>query len=264
TYITNFLLQIMTSYQKIIIFCLFISFSLSNYAQDTISNLEDSISQNIYSDPNKAIGYLHKYIKLNEQNNNIRNVIIANATLAAAHEVMYEIDSTLFYHYKNLSIVQKPKDIIQTKYSIARVLEGENRYKEALRLYYQVLELAKNNNEIETINTVKMSIATLKDATGKSNAALKSIKADYLKKITNKDLDVRFTRNTLIEAYIKNENFEEALHYIEIELKEAIKENDCEFIYYMNFLKLKIHILLNEFELAKKDSQNALKCAIQL
>jgi len=241
-----------------------VSFIGTAQEKDLISSLEDSISKNIYSNPDKAILFLHRYVKLNEKSNNLQKIILANSALAAAHEVSNEIDSTLYYHYKNLSIVQKPIDIVNTKYSIARVLEQEERYKESLRLYHQILELADSNNLEEAKNNIKLSIEALKGKIGESNDNLELIKKDYVSRVNNKDLNLRFVRKTLIEAFIKNQNYEEALSLIDVGVNEANQDNDCEFIYYMNVLRSNIHIQRNELAIAFEDSKLALKCAVQL
>ena len=249
---------------KIVLLSFFVSFLSGAQEEDITNNLKDSIRINIYSNPNKAIKFLHQYVKISEKNNNTPNVIKANSALAAAHEVSNEIDSTLYYHYKNLSIVQEPIDIVNTKYSIARVFEQQDRYKEALRSYQQALDLANTNNLEEASNNIIISIETLKNKIGQSKNDLELLKSDYSSKLNSRDLNLRFTRKTLIEAYIKNENYEEASTLLDVGLKEAEEDGDCEFIYYMNSLKSIIHIQRGELSLALKDCKYALDCAIDL
>lgn len=249
---------------KVVLLFFFVSFFSRAQQQNITSSLEDSIKSNIYSNPNKAIRFLHQYLKINETNNDVNNIILANSTLAAAHEVINEIDSTLYYHYKNLSIVQMPVDIVNTKYSIARVLEQQDKSREALRLYYQALELAKKNNLVDAIRNVEISIETLKVKLGKSKDGLDVLRKDYESKVATEDSNLRFTRKTLIEAYIKSENYEEASALIKVGIDDAERFEDCEFIYYMNMLKSNIHILKNELSHAYDDCKQALNCAIQL
>lgn len=259
----------MNTSHKIITIVAFLCFSIKGFTQDIIRNLEDSIQSNIYNKPQKAIELLHEYVKLNEKDNNLEKLILANSALAAAYEVMNELDSTLYYHYKNLSIVKKPIDIIQTKHSIARILDEESRYKESLRLYYQVLELTEENNEKDIASRVKISIESLKNKISKSNDAILLIKKDYerlLNKVDDDDDDsnIRFTRKILIEAYIKNKNFDKALVLIDVGLEDAKDSNDCEFLYYMYFLRSKIRILNNQLKLANTDCEKALECSTKL
>lgn len=247
-----------------ILLCFLFSTFISSQSEESIIKLQDSIKDNIYSNPTKAIYFLHKYLKLNEKSNSIDNIILANSALAAAHEVKNQIDSTLYYHYKNLSIVQKPLDLINTKHSIARVLESSGKYKQALRLYYQILELAKKNNFEEKLSTVKISIQSLKNKIGESKDAISLLREDYENKLINDDSNLRFTRKRLIEAYIKDEAYNEALNLINIGGHEAKISEDCEFVYYMNILKSKIEIILNQLDAAKISSNQALLCAKQI
>lgn len=239
-------------------------FSVQTFSQQDKKALEDSIKNNLYSNPNKALNYLHKYLKISESENNIKAIIISNASIAAAHEIMNQTDSTLFYHYKNLSIAEKTKDIIQTKHSIARVLENKERFRESLRLYYQTLDLAEKEKDSLSIKTIEAYIRSLKLRISKSNIALEELRKDYNNKILIGDVNLRFIRKTLIEAYIKTEKLIEAEELITVGLTEAKAKNDCEFIYHMNFLKSKIDIFNNKLESAKNATQTALQCAIKL
>ncbi|WP_299250547.1 AraC family transcriptional regulator [uncultured Lacinutrix sp.] len=250
---------------KLLIILFIVSlFSIQSFSQQDKKILEDSIRNNIYSNPDKALNYLHKYLNILESENNIENIIITNASIAAAHEIMNQTDSTLFYHYKNLSIAEKPKDIIQTKHSIARILENKERFRESLRLYQQTLDLAEKNKDSKSIETVEAYIRSLKLKISKSNNALEELKTDYNNKILLGDFNLRFIRKTLIEAYIKAEKLTEAEQLIIDGLAEAKAKNDCEFIYHMNFLKSKIDVFNNKLNSAKKASAEALTCAIKL
>ncbi|WP_290701553.1 helix-turn-helix domain-containing protein [Lacinutrix sp.] len=233
-------------------------------SQENKKALEDSIKVNIYNNPDKALNFLHKYLKINKSENNLKGIIVTHASIAAAHEIMNQTDSTLFYHYKNLSITEAPIDIIQTKHSIARVLENKQRYRESLRLYYQTLDLAKKNSDLKFIKSIETYITSLKLRISKSNDAIEQLRKDYNYKVSNNDLNLRFVRKTLIEAYIKSDSLKVAEILIETGLKEAKTKNNCEFIYHMSLLKSKIDVLNRKLDSAKKATESALSCAKQL
>jgi len=254
---------------KIRSFFLLFFFSSLIYSQEIVSSLEDSISKYIYSNPEKAISYSHKYVKINKENNNIDNIIMGYSVLAVSHEVMSQVDSTLYYYYKRLSLVDEPLEIIKNKYYIARIYDNNYDYNEALRLYNQIIELAKKEKQDGIVTDIKFSIELIKTKVGLSEESLSEkafnyLKNEYEKQKTIKDNRLRFSRKSLIEVYLKETKYKEALVLINEGLDDAKSKNNLEFLYYMTEYRSRVYFLMKEYKLATKDANNALDFAKQL
>jgi len=105
--------------------CLFITNSA--ISQESTEQFEDSVDAYLYSDPDKMIRISHKFLRKARVDNNIENIFLSNNILAVANEVKDNIDSTLIYYYKNLSLSTTAYDIIQYKFSIGKIYEkGKN------------------------------------------------------------------------------------------------------------------------------------------
>jgi len=131
------------------------------YSQGGIQKYKDSIEKYLYNDSKKTEFYTLKLLELSKKNNNDEDVELAYALYAVIHELRDNIDSTLYYYNKGLSIAKKPQSIYNFKYSIGVIYENEINYDKALLYYKECLELAKKHDMIEGLNRIKTSIATI-------------------------------------------------------------------------------------------------------
>lgn len=249
----------------LLLFCCNLMFS-----QETVSSTSDSIKKYFYSNPEKAITYTHKYLSLNEANNNTENIILGYSLLAASHEAMSQIDSTLYYYYKRLSLINKPKDVIENKYFIARIYENNYDYNEALRLYSQIIDLAKKENNDIVVKDIKFSIDLLKTKIGLNKEGLTKEAFNYLKEQyllqTKADdkLILRYNRKSLIEVYISENNISEAMLLINEGIEEAKERDNLLFIYYMYEFKSRSYFSLKDLNNANKYAKKAMDYAKKL
>lgn len=254
---------------KSILFFLLLCCNLM-FCQETVLSTSDSIKKYFYNNPEKAITYSHKYLRLNEASNNTENIILGYSLLAASHEAMSQIDSTLYYYYKRLSLINKPKDVIENKFFIARIYENNYDYNEALRLYSQIIDLAKKENNDIIVEDIKFSIDLLKTKIGLNKKGLSKETFNYLKnqyliqKKANDKLILRYNRKSLIEVYLSENNISEAILLINEGLEEAKQTDNLLFTYYMYEFRSKSYLLLKDLEKANKYAQKAMDYAIEL
>ncbi|WP_452602993.1 helix-turn-helix domain-containing protein [Pontimicrobium sp. MEBiC06410] len=247
----------------------FLCFSYFLNAQERISSIQDSIVKYIYSNPEKAIGYIHKYAKINKKENNKANVSMAYSALAVAHELMSEIDSTLYYYNKRLELIDDPLGIIENKHYIARIYDNNYNYNEALRVYYQVVELAKKENKKDIVKDVKYTIELVKAKVGLSEAkqseeAFKYLKTEYEKQKKANAKMLKFNRKSLIEMYISKREYNEAIALVKDGIIHAKETNNVEFLYYMYEFNSRVNFLLGEYDKAKGEAKKAIQYAKQL
>ena len=250
---------------KSIIFLFFLFFSVHFVsAQEGQLALEDSIGKYLYNNPDKAISYLKMFLNENIESENIKNQAIAYSTLAICHDLKSNIDSTFYYYYKGLSIVKDPEDIIQLKYNIGLTYEKTYSYDEALQMYSQCLELASGIQRQETIENIKLSIASIKSKIGKPDEALELLKGIYIQRKKESHPELKFTRKELAETYLKTNNSKEANNLIDEGLKDAKLSKDYQMLYYLYDLKHQYHFMKDEYETSKKHLDSAQKSAESL
>ncbi len=251
-----------------IFFSLFILNNL--FSQDVIYPVGDSIKKYLYNEPEKAIGYCHEYIKLSNENNDIYGLRISYSALAIGYGVINEPDSTLHYYGKSLVLEENPIDLIRKKFYIANVYDKNSNYNEALRIYSQILELAKKENDLEMVNTVNFSIELIKSKVDIYKQGFPKESLSYLENIYNLEIkkdklkELKVTRKNLIEVYIKNDELEKAKHLIEEGLKQAERENNKEFMFYLHDLKSKINKLKENYTISINEAKEALRYAEDL
>jgi len=242
---------------------LFFFLSLNLFSQNVISAYKDSIVKYIYNNPDKAIQISHNFLKT-EGNKEIENKIISYSYLGVAYEIKNEIDSTLYYYYKCLNLLDRPIEISQYKYSIGVIYENEYNYKDALELYSQALKIAKEENHEKAIYSIKSSIASIKNKIGQSKEALDLILEVYERNKKTNDINLKFNRKALIEIYLNIKMTAEANIMLEEGLQEAVKSNNYEFQYYLYKLKSQSDIIDNKFNAAKHSAEKALENAKKL
>ncbi|WP_452602987.1 helix-turn-helix domain-containing protein [Pontimicrobium sp. MEBiC06410] len=227
----------------------------------------DSISKYIYNQPHKAIDYCYDYIKLNEKINNIDGIILGYSALATAFGVVNEPDSTLHYYYKSLSLVKDPVNLIVRKYYIAKVYDKNSNYNEALRLYNQILDLAKREKEQDIVDAVNFAIALIKSKIDLYNEGFPKESLLYLENLYNTELkesrlkSLRYTRKKLVEVYIKDKQLEKAKQLIEEGLLQAKKENNKEFLFHQHHLKSKVNKLEKNYNISISEAEKSIKYA---
>jgi AraC-like DNA-binding protein len=251
-----------------IFFSLFILNNL--FSQDVIYPVGDSIKKYLYNEPVKAIGYCHEYIKLSNDNNDIYGLKISYSALAIGYGVINEPDSTLYYYSKSLVLEENPIDLIRRKFYIANVYDKNSNYNEALRIYSQILELAKKENDLDMINTVNFSIESIKSKVDIYKKGFPKESLTYLESIYNLEIkegklkELKVTRKNLIEVYIKDNQLEKAGVLIEEGLKQAERENNKEFMFYLHDLKSKINRFKENYTISINEAKKALRYAKDL
>ncbi|WAC01032.1 helix-turn-helix domain-containing protein [Lacinutrix neustonica] len=195
---------------------------------------------------------------------------MAYSVLAFSHESMNQIDSTLYYYYKKLSLVDKPIDIIKNKYFIARIYDNNYDYNEALRQYSQIIDLAKKEKNDTVVEDMKFSIELLKtkvglNRDGLSKEAFNYLKETYLKqKNSNNIILLRYNRKSLIEVYLNENDITEAIRLINEGIEEANHKKNVLFLYYMYDYRSKSYLKLKDLNSAEKDANLAMEYALQL
>ena len=271
--------------QALILF--FSLLSLNNlFSQDVIYPVGDSIKKYLYNEPKKAIGYCHEYIKLSNENNDIYGLKISYSALAIGYGLINEPDSTLHYYSKSLVLEENPIKLILRKFYIANVYDKNSNYNEALRIYSQILELAKRENDLDMVNTVNFSIELIKSKVDvykkgfpeeslsyledKYNLEIKAEKSEELKaekseeSKEDKSEELKDIRKNLIEVYIKSNQLEKAENLIEEGLEEADRYNNKEFMFYLHDLKSKINRLKENYTISINEAKKALRYAEDL
>ncbi|WP_417291539.1 helix-turn-helix domain-containing protein [Corallibacter sp.] len=208
----------------------------------TNKEFNDSIRTKIYSYPDDVIKLSKKFL-LEADFSNKKDIVDAYSALGVAHEIKNNIDSTLYYYYKALNLVEEPNQVIQFKYSIAGIFLREKSYQDALELYNQSLLLAKQSNSQEAVNKINRKIAIIRNEIGQVGEAVRLLKEIYLDSKSANDVDLKFIRKDLIEAYLKNKNFKESESLINEGITEAKADNNKEFLFYMNSLLAKSYLL---------------------
>lgn len=224
-------------------------------------NLTDSINTNFYSNPKRATELIHTYINRNKKSDNINNLVLAYTSLAISHEVMNNVDSTLFYYYKSVSLLDKSKDIIQYKYSLAKIYRDEYNYKEALLLYNQIYDLARKENMSEALKRVNLTMASMKNGLGQPEETIEKLKSLYITQKKSKESDIRYTRKKIIEAYLLENNIKAGGDLIQEGLEEAIETNNKEFLYYMYYFKSQLSLAEKKYVYAIENATLALENA---
>ena len=237
--------------------------------QETISSLEDSIGTYIYTNPEKAIAFSHKHLKISKEANDEKKIILSYSALAVAYEVMSQIDSTLYYYHKRLSLIDEPKDIIDGKYFIARIYDNNYDYNEALLLYNQIIELAKKEGDEEVVTDIKFYIELIKTKVGFSRDGLSEEAFNYLKEVYEEQkqktgITLSFSRKILIEVYMLKGKYKEAYALIDEGVKEAQAANNVEFLYYMYEFKSRIDFFQKKYKNASLNAKKAFEFAKQL
>lgn len=255
----------MISNKKSLLLFIFLTLSLECFSQapDNIS-LKDSIRYYLYKKPDQSTKFLHKFIELNKLKNNTDDLVLGYSTLAVAHEVMDHKDSTLFYYYKSLSLLNEPQDIIQYKYSIAKIYKEEYKFKEALLLYNQIFDIARKEDIPLAIDKVKLAVKSLKKDLGQSEETLSVLKAEYEDQKKEEYYALRYTRKKLIEAYYHEKDYKSAISLINEGIESALKRDNREFLYFMYELKSRINLDLKAYKQANTNASLSLKNALSL
>lgn len=225
--------------------------------------IEDSIKKYMYNDPEKAIFFLHKFIK---QTKKKEDILKGYGALSVAHKMKNNIDSTLFFLNKGLVLSEKPSDIIAFKYDIGKTYEEQYNYEYALLLYKQCYDLVKKEKLIEEYDKIEHSLALMENKIGKPEKALILLKAMYTREVNQKEKvkNLKFTRKNLAETYLNSKKPDSALKIINEGLVTAKQEKNNEFQYH--FYKLKAESLLQkkEYTQAFLESKQALTKATVL
>ncbi len=238
--------------------------------QNVAYSVGDSISKYIYNKPQKAIAYCNEYIRLSKKDNSTKEMILGYSALATAYGVINEPDSTLHYYYKSLSLVEDPVGLIVRKYYIARVYDINYNYNEALRLYNQILKLARKENRKDIIDDINLSIELVKSKVDIYKSGFPKESLTFLENEYKEDLNkgqaksLRYTRKKLIEVYIKDNQLERANKLIDEGLKQALAENNKEFLFYIYLLKSEVNGLNKNAPSSINDCEKALKYATDL
>ncbi|WP_452598970.1 helix-turn-helix domain-containing protein [Pontimicrobium sp. MEBiC01747] len=249
----------------------FLCLSFFINGQENTTSLKDSIKKNLNSNPEKAIGYIHKYVKLNKEKKNKKNISLGYSILAVAHEKMSQLDSTLYYYNKRLGLLESPIDIIETTHFIARIYDNNYNYNEALRYYNQILELARKEGKEDLVTDIKYTIDLVKAKVGFSKEeqfeeAFKYLKTEYekQKKTGVSPSLLKFNRKSLIEVYITKKEYNKAIMLIEEGIIDAKTHNNVEFLYYMCEFKSRVQFLLEEYDKTRLAAEKAIQYAKQL
>ncbi len=254
------------SLKRIVFILLVATFILNVSAQESIRTIGDSIKKHIYSNPEKAITFCHKYIKLNEEANNVSNLSMAYAAMAIAQENKGDLDSIPYYYFKRSSLFNKPVDSIVNIYFIARIYDNNYKYNKALKSYRKLLELARKQKEGYSTDYIDFAIEIIKSKVESHKAvpenvifSLEELYEDALKAKDSKR--ERFTRKKLIDAYLQSNKTDKALPLVEKGIAQAKAKNNLKFMYYMLSSRAKIHVVKNNKALAIADFEDALTCA---
>ena len=187
--------------------------SISFTHQEQKKPVEDSIKKYIFNDPDKAIFFIHKFIKQAKEKD---DVIIGYGALGVAHNIKNDIDSTLFFLNKGLLLCEKPSDIIAFKYDIGKVYEQQYNFEYALLLYKQCYDLVKKEKLKEEYDKIEHSLALMENKIGQPEKALVLLKAMYAREIKQegKVKNLKFTRKNLAETYLNSKKPDSALKII--------------------------------------------------
>ncbi|WP_044401245.1 response regulator transcription factor [Lacinutrix sp. Hel_I_90] len=224
------------------------------------SALEDSIRKNIYNNPDKAIFFIHKYLKQTKKKD---KVLMAYGALGVAHDLKNNTDSTLFYLNKGLMLCENPSDIIAFKYDIGKTYEKQYNFEYALLLYKQCYDLAKKERLLEEYNKIKHSLALMENKIGQPNKALILLKEMYKAEnsIGKEIKNLKFTRKNLSETYLNINEPDSAILVINEGLKAAKNNNNIEFQYHFHSLKARAYLEKKRYSEAEEEAYKALKSA---
>ncbi|WP_044401202.1 helix-turn-helix transcriptional regulator [Lacinutrix sp. Hel_I_90] len=225
----------------------------------------DQIKKTIYNNPNKAITLSDSFLIKSKSINNVEGIILSNTYKAVAYDVLNILDSTIHYYEKTLKSIDNPIDIIQYKYSIARIYERQYKYQSALDIYIEALILAKKKDFSSVIEALRSAIKEIEYILLENEKALNLYLVRYNEtkgKIGNTDL--KFNRKNLIQAYLKANKIDAAFNLIKEGILEAEDNKNLEFQYYLYELEARAYIKKQELVQAINSINEATKKAVQL
>ncbi|WAC01021.1 helix-turn-helix domain-containing protein [Lacinutrix neustonica] len=248
-----------------ILFVIVASCKKEDLFKEENQHYRDQIKKTIYNNPNKAITLSDSFLIKSKSINNVEGIILSNTYKAVAYDVLNILDSTIHYYKKTLKSIDNPIDIIQYKYSIARIYERQYKYQNALDIYIEALILAKKKNFISVIEVLRSAIKEIEYILLDNEKALHLYLVRYNEtkgKIGNTDL--KFNRKNLIQAYLKANKIDAAFNLIKEGILEADDNKNLEFQYYLYELEARAYIKKQELLLAINSIHEATKKAILL
>lgn len=247
---------------SLIVFLLF--FKLG-HTQDQINKYEDSIKKYIFNNPDKTIVYSKYYLEYSKKKKLTDKIILSYGCLTLAYDMKNEIDSVVHYSYEALNYCKNPKDVIRFKLDLCEVYENGQNNKKALELLQECFDLAKENKLKDKEQIIAESIDFLRYKIFYPAKDLKLRMEDYKKAKTNKDeKNIRYTRLYLIQAYLDNENPNDALKFITEGLVDAKVRNNFKFLYEFYKMKAEAHLQLGDISLAYEAIKKAQEKSVAL
>lgn len=247
---------------SLIVFLLF--FELG-HAQSQNNKYEDSLKKYIFKNPDKTIVFSKGYLEYSKKKKLTDKIILSYGCLTLAYDMKNEIDSVVHYSYEALSYCKDPKDVIRFKLDLCEVYENGQNNKKALELLQECFDLAKKNKLKEEEQTIAESIDFLRYKIFNPAKDLKLRIEDYEKaKASKEEKNIRYTRLYLIQAYLDNENPNEALKFITEGLMDAKDRNNFKFLYEFYKMKAEAHLQLEEIAFAHKAIKKAQEKAVAL
>lgn len=226
----------------------------------------DSIRSTIYCNPEKAVTLCYEYIKLNKVKNNVKEIASGYAALAISYETMGELDSISYFYYKAPKLYNRSVDSILSTYYIGRIYDNNYKYNKALKSYWKMLELMRKEGKSYYTDYINFSIAIIKSNVEAHKevpeSIIESLEELYEDALSRKDLkQERYLRKKLIEAYLQSNKVDLAKPLIQRGIEQAKTNNNLKFLYYLYSFRGEVETINNNFYLAKKDYEEALKYA---
>ncbi|WP_452599700.1 helix-turn-helix domain-containing protein [Pontimicrobium sp. MEBiC01747] len=237
--------------------------------ETTLSNEEkvlvDSIRNNLYTKPEKAIPFINSFLELSKKNNEKDKVMMAYGSLGIAYDIMDNVDQCLYYYYKVLSLCESSECELTAKYDIGKIFEKRYNYEQALILYEECYALVKKEKLVKDYDKIERALAFINNKIGLSDKAIKILEKKYNKvKEENNLKSIRITRRDLIEVYISNKKLDHVFNLIDIGLKDAKASKNEELQYYLYKFKSEAHIQKEDYNQAIEAINEAVTIANSL
>ena len=248
----------------LVVFCVFNVFSCSKLREDEVEKINkqyiNSLKENMFSDPAKAVVFSKKFIKFNKKQNNNDNILLGYGCLTMAFYNLNSLDSIMYYTKETLEHAKKPNDIFLIKRDLADVYHEYNLKEAALFTYEECLRIVEDNklskDKAEAINNdinfLRYEIHEVKNRAlnGRMKAYDEAIKGDDIKQI-------RYARLSLVKSYLDHNLPEKTFELIEEGLSDAENRSNVRFQYLLNRMKAKAYLQMDNFKLAYKSIRTA-------
>ena len=221
--------------------------------------LIDSIRLYMFSNPDKAIPFINDFKEISQKKQQNENVKMAYACLGVVYDIKNDVSESLKNNYIALSLCKTSNCIIEQKLTIADIYQRRYKYSESLILLEESKALAKKENNIEYYNLTQRTIALINCKIGAPEKAVEILESVYENvKKGEDDRLIRTTRRDLVEVYLKNNQLEVALKYIEIGLLDAKSVNNQELLYNLYRFQADAYIQAGKFQEAEYAAKETL------